>query len=104
MAYEEITTINATEGLGEFFSYLNSVTASWFSNGLLITIYVIFVMGYYRAKNDFMGGIAIAGFATFIVALFLRIGGVISGVTFGIVIGVAIVGIAIILMDTKGTA
>lgn len=105
MAYPEITTINMTKGLGEVLNYLNTVTLSWFTNGFLIAMYVIFVMGYYRARNDFFGGIAVAGFATFVIALFLRIGEVISGITFGIVIGVAVIGIALILMDTsKGSA
>ena len=94
MAYESPSNINFTDGFTEMFRYLNLVTNSWFSNMLLITIYVIFASGFYFARRDMMGGLAVGGFATFVVGLLFWIGGLISGVTFTVVVGVAIVSFA----------
>ena len=84
------TTINFTDGLGGMFNYLNLVTNSWFSNMLLISIYIIFAVGFYFSKRDFSGALAIGGFATFIIGLLFWVGDVISGVTFAFVVAVAI--------------
>jgi len=88
------STINWTNGMTGAFNYLNEVTSSWFSNLLLISIYLIFAVGFYFAKRDFFGAMAVAGFSTFVIALLLFVGGTISGITFSVVIGVAIVGFA----------
>jgi len=76
------------------FNYLNDVTYSWFSNLLLISIYLIFAVGFYFAKRDFFGAMAVGGFSTFVIGLLLFVGGTISGITFSVVIAVAIVGFA----------
>lgn len=99
MTYASPTTINATKGLGEILIYVNEVTNQWFSNMFLIAIYVIVLMGFYKAKDDFQGALAVAGYGTFVVSLFFWIGGVISGITFGITIAVAILGTIVLLMD-----
>ena len=78
----------------EGFRYLNLVTNSWFSNMLLISIYLIFASGFYFANKDMFGGLAVGGFATFVLGLLFWIGGLISGITFTVVIGVAIVSFA----------
>ena len=87
-------TINWSNGMGDAFNYLNAVTNSWFSNLLLISIYILFATGFYFAKRDFFGAMAVGGFATFVIALLLFVGEIISGVTFALVIAVAIVGFA----------
>jgi len=101
-SYDMPNTINMTGGLTEFFVYLNEVTFNWFSNMLLISIYLIFATGFYLARRDMFGAMAIGGFAVFVVGLLLFVGGIISGVTFGMVIAVAILSFASLwLGDSK---
>lgn len=99
MAYLSPTSINATKGLGEVFSYVNFVTDGWMSNMLMIAIYIIILMGYYKARDDFSGALAIAGYGTFVVGLLFWVGGFISGITFSMVIGATIIGTIVLLMD-----
>lgn len=90
MPYDMPTTINWTSGMGEAFIYFNSVTNNWFSNLLLISIYVIFATGFYFAKNDIFGGFAVGGFVTFVISLILWVGGYISAITFTFAVAVMI--------------
>jgi hypothetical protein len=99
MTYPSPTTINASRGFGEVLIYVNQVTNNWLSNLLLMAIYIIILIGFYKAKDDFTGALAVSGYGTFVVSLFFWIGGFISGATFGIVIGVAIIGTIVLLMD-----
>lgn len=99
MTYSSPTSINATKGLPEILTYVNQVTDNWISNMLLIAVYVIILIGYYKAKDDFQGAMAVAGYGTFVVSLFFWIGGFISGLAFGIVIAMAILGTIVLLMD-----
>jgi len=102
MTYPSPSTINASKGLGEIFNYVGTVTNNWFSNMLLIAIYVIVLIGFYKAKEDFTGALAVAGFGTFVVALLFWIGGMISGIALGITIAMAIIGVIVLLMDQQG--
>jgi len=99
MTYASPTTINASKGFGEVLIYVNEVTNNWISNLFLIAIYVIILIGFYKAKDDFTGALAVSGYGTFVVSLFFWIGGFISGATFGIVIGVAVIGTIVLLLD-----
>jgi hypothetical protein len=99
MAYPSPTTINASKGFGEVLIYVNNVTNNWISNLLLMAIWIIILIGFYKAKDDFTGALAVAGYGTFVVSLFFWIGGFISGTAFGIVIAVAIIGTIVLLMD-----
>lgn len=99
ITYPSPSSINATKGFGEIINYVNVVTNSWISNLILIGIYVIILMGFYKAKDDFTGGLAVAGYGTFVVSLFFWIGGFISPVSFGMVIGIAIIGTIVLLLD-----
>ncbi len=101
MSYPSPTTINASKGIGEIFNYINTVTDSWISNLILIAIWIIILMGFYKAKEDFTGALAVAGYGTFVVSLFFWIGGFVSGVSFGIVIAMAIMGTIVLLMDNN---
>jgi len=67
----------------------------------LIAIYVIVLIGFYKAKEDFKGAMAVAGYGTFVVALFFWIGGFVSGITFGMAIAGAILGTLVLLMDNN---
>lgn len=92
--YDYPTSINFTEGMDGMFTYLNVVTNNWFANLLLISIYIIFATGFYFSRKDIFGAFAVGGFATFVISLLLFVGGMISGITFSIVIAVAIISFA----------
>jgi len=95
------TTINATKGFGEILNYVNYCTDGWISNMIMIAIWVIVLMGYYKAKDDFKGALAIAGYGTFVIGLLFWIGGFITGVVFGMSIAVAIIGTLVLLLDAN---
>lgn len=83
------------------FYYLNEVTHGWFANMILIAFYSLILYGYYKATDEFAGGMAIAGFVTFVVALFFWAGAFLSGVTLTIVIAVMIMGVISLLVASN---
>ena len=95
------SSINASKGFGEILNYVNVVTDGWISNMIMIAIWVIVLMGYYKAKDDFKGALAIAGYGTFVIGLLFWIGGFITGVVFGMSIAVAIIGTLVLLLDAN---
>ena len=101
MSYASPTTINSTKGFGEILNYINLVTDQWVSNMFLIAVYVIILIGFYKAKDDFKGALAVAGYGTFVVGLLFWIGGFVSGIAFGMSIGVAILGTILLFMDNN---
>ena len=101
MTYPSVTTINASAGLGEILKYTNTITDNWMSNMFLIAIYVISLMGFYKAQNDFKGALAVAGYGTFVVALLFWIGGFVSGWALSIAVALAIIGTFVLLMDNN---
>lgn len=107
MTWQDPASINWSNGLVEFFSYINAVTLGWASRMLLIGVFIIVLSGYYKIRDDFAGGIAAAGVATFIVAFagWLLDPPFVDWITFAITIGVMFVGAAIVLVDrNQGTA
>jgi hypothetical protein len=98
------STINASQGLIAILLYVNEVTNSWFARLLLIGLFVIIVMGYYRARQDFIGGFALAGFGTFIIGFLFFIGGFVTGIDLAFAFAIMIVGVVWILVDKQGTA
>ena len=101
MPFADITTRNMSKGLGEVLYYANEVTESWISNLILIGIYIITMMSIYNYKRDFVEGMAVAGFFTFLVALFFFLGDFISGVTFVFVIAVTIISVALLFFNKR---
>jgi hypothetical protein len=99
MTYADPTSVNMSAGFGQLLNYVNNVTNNWISNMILISIWVIVLMGYYKAKEDFKGAFAIAGYGTFMVALLFWVGGFVSGITLGITIAFAIIGTLVLLLD-----
>lgn len=99
--YESPSSLNMSKGFGEMVTYINNVTNSWISNMILIAIWIIILTGSFKSTNDFGKSMGVAGFGTFIVALFFWLGGLISGVTLSMVIGMAIVGIIIVLVSNN---
>jgi hypothetical protein len=88
-----------TTGFGNLLTYVNSVTDNWISNMILIGIYIIVLMSFYKAKDDFQGALAVAGYGTFVVALLFWIGGFVNGWAFGITIAMAVIGTIVLMMD-----
>jgi len=101
MTYPSPSTINASKGFGEVLNYVNVVTDSWISNMFLIAIYFIVLIGFYKAKEDFKGALAVAGYGTFVVGLLFWIGGFVSAWAFGISLAMAILGTIVLLMDNN---
>jgi len=99
--YSYPTSINFTNGIDGLFVYLNTVTDNWFSNLLLIAVYLIFATGFFFSKRDMFGALAVGGFATFVFGSLLWVGGFISGITFAFVVGVAIISFASLWIDNK---
>jgi len=101
MTYASPSSVNMSNGFGELLNYTNSVTNGWISNMILIAIYFIVLIGFYKAKEDFKGALAVAGYGTFVISLFFWIGGFVSPITFGIAIAVAILGTFVLLLDNN---
>lgn len=100
MTYLSATSINTTKGFGEIFNYVNAITVNWISNMFLVSIYVIILIGFYKAKEDFKGALAVAGYGTFVVGLLFWIGGFISGWAMGLALGSALIGTLVLLLDS----
>lgn len=101
MTYTSPSTINASKGFAEILIYVNNVTDQWISNMILIGLWIIVLLGYYKAQNDFKGALAVAGYGTFVVSVLFWAGGFVSGITFGVVIAVAILGTIVLLLDNN---
>jgi hypothetical protein len=102
MSYPSPSTMNMSKGFGELLSYVNTVTYGYFSMLILLAIYVIILIGFYKSNNDFAGGMAVAGFGVFVMALLFWAGGFVNAITLGIAIGLALLGIIVLLMNKKG--
>ena len=101
MTHTSPVTVNATKGFGEVLTYINDVTNSWISVMMLFAIYVIILIGFYKASDDFKGALAVAGYGIFVVSLLFWIGGFVSGFIFGVSIALAIIGTLVLLMDNN---
>jgi len=106
MAFDEVTTINMTtnEGMGEILKYLNVVTDDWAGRMVMIAIFMIFLFGYLRSKNDddFTGAFAVASYVTFVLGLLFWVIGFLDPVAFGIIIAGTICSTAWLLFDKRG--
>lgn len=101
MTYDSPTTVNMSKGFGELLIYLNNVTGHWISNMLLLGIWIIILVGVYKAKDDFAGALAISGWATFVVTLLFWAGGFATGWALSIAFGLALIGVIVILTDSN---
>lgn len=106
MAYNLPTAINVTSssGMANILFYINEVTYNWAGRMVILAVFVIFLMGYLRSKNDddFKGAFAIASYVAFVIALLFWLINFLDGWTFSIVIGVALISSAILFMDKRG--
>jgi CHASE2 domain-containing sensor protein len=103
MTYTSPSSLNMSKGFLELINYLNYVTDYVFAYMLMISVYVIFLVGYYKAKNDFGGALAIAGFVTFVVGLLFWLGGWIPNSAMAVTLAVGIIGVVVILFDKGNT-
>jgi hypothetical protein len=99
MSWQSPETINWTDGLAGAFYYVNSVSNGWVTNMMLISIYVICLMGYYRSQEDFAGGMAVGGIVTFIMGLFFFISGLMTWIIFGFTIAGAVIGFVVLIIE-----
>ena len=91
MVYPSITSVNLSEGFQEVPIYLDTVTSGFFIIMLLLTIYIVFVTGFYFSKRDLLGGFAVGGFAVALMAILFRVSGMLQGETGTLVLSVCIV-------------
>lgn len=101
MAWTSPTTVNATAGLESFLPYISEVTNFWFGRMLMIAIFVIFLFGYVRTKNDWIGGFAVSSYITFVLGLLFWTIGFVTGMDFGIIVGITIVSSVILFSKQK---
>jgi len=96
--------VSASAGFIGLLQWLNTVTFGWLSRLILIGLWLIVVSVYYKTKNDIGGGLAIAGFSTFVVTFLFWLGGFSGGYDVAFALGMMIVGVVWILVDKQGTA
>lgn len=102
MAHTSPTTVNASQGLDSFLPYLSEVTQFWFGRMLMIAVFVIFFMGYLRSKdNDFVGAFAVASYVSFVIGLLFWVMGMITGMDFALVLGIAMVSSIVLFLQKK---
>ena len=93
--------LTSSNGLVNFWNWLNTVTFGWFSNMFLLSIYCIILFGFYKASDDFPGAMAVSGFVTFILSLLLWLKDLVNGFTFSICIAMAILGVVVLLSSSN---
>ena len=93
---------NGSAGLDSFLPYISEVTNFWFGRMLMVAIFVIFLFGYLRAKDDdFIGGLAVASYVTFVLSLIFWVIGLVSGLDFGVIIGITVISSVLLLGQKK---
>ena len=100
MTYELITNRNMSEGMHVLIVYINDITEGLFIKILLLAIWSIIAFGLYfsqkrgTGQGDFPMAVAVAGFVTAVATILLRlIEGLIDGLTFLVVLVVAVISI-----------
>ena len=102
MAYTSPTTVNASAGMDSFLPYLSEVTNFWFGRMLMIAVFVIFFMGYLRAKDeDYVGAFAVASYVSFVIGLLFWVMGLVTGLDFALILGIAMVSSVVLFLQKK---
>lgn len=102
MAWTSPTEINGSAGLDSFLPYISEVTHFWFGRMLMIAIFIIFLFGYLRVKSDdFVGGLAVSSYVTFVLGLLFWVIGLVSGLDFAIIIGISVASSVLLLTQKK---
>ena len=102
MAYTSPTSVNASQGMDSFLPYISEVTNFWFGRMLMVAIFVLFFMGFLKANDkDFIGALAVASYVTFVLGLLAWVFGLVSGLDFAVIIGLAMVSSVLLLSQKK---
>jgi len=102
MAYPSPTTVNASAGMDSFLPYLSEVTNFWFGRMIMIAVFAIFFMGYLRAKpDDYVGAFAVSSYVSFVIGLLFWVMGLVTGIDFALIIGVALISSVVLFMQPK---
>lgn len=102
MAWRSPTTINATAGMDSFLPYISEVTNFWFGRMFMISIFIIFIFGYLKFRNDdFIGALAVSSYVSFVIGLIFWVIGLVSGLDFAIVIGITLIASVLLLTQKK---
>jgi len=102
MAYTSPTEINATAGLDSFLPWITEVTNFWFGRMIMIAIFVIFLFGYLKMnKDDYIGGLAVTSYVSFVMGLIFWVIGIVSGLDFAIIIGIVLIASVLLLSQKK---
>ncbi len=102
MAFTSPTAINGTAGFDSIFPYLSEITNFWFGRMLMIAIFFLFFMGYFKAReNDIIGGLAVASYVTFVLGLIFWVLGLVTGIDFAIIIGITVASSVALLKQKK---
>jgi len=68
----------------------------------MIAVFVIFFMGYLKAKkDDYVGGFAVASYVSFVIGLFFWVMGLLTGMDFALILGVAMISSVVLFMQPK---
>ena len=101
MAHTSVTSVNMTAGMGEFLPYISEVTNFWFGRMIMIAVFVIFFMGYLRAKNDdYIGAFAVSSYVSFVIGLLMWVMGLLTGLDFSLILGIAMIS-SVVLFNQK---
>jgi cytochrome c oxidase assembly factor CtaG len=102
MAYTSPSEINASEGFGSFLPWITEVTNFWFGRMVMIAIFVIFLFGYLsKREDDYIGGLAVASYVSFVLGLIFWVIGIVSGLDFSLIIGITLVASVLLLIQKK---
>lgn len=105
MSYTSPSEINLTANPSGLFVWINDVTNYWFSNSLLMVIWVIIVMGYLVAnKDDYAGATAVSSYIVTVLATLMWIINLASGWAVSIALGTSLLFTAWLMADRRGTA
>ena len=106
MAFDSVNTINMTssDGMSNIPDYINVVTDFWAGRMVIIAVFIMFMFGYLKSKNDddFIGAFAVSSYVTFVIGTLMWLINFLDGISFSVVIGVTIISTAILLFDKRG--
>ena len=88
--------------MDSFLPYLSEVTNFWFGRMIMIAVFVIFFIGYLRAKDDdFIGAFAVASYISFVIGLLFWVMGLVTGLDFALILGITMISSVVLFMQKK---
>lgn len=96
--YAEANTVDHSSILG-ILIYLNTVTDGWFSIMVMLSLYAISIIAYYKSTGEMAASFSVSGFFVFVVALFFWIAGFLPVYAFIISIALALIGLLALMFS-----